>query len=202
MPGSSWVPIYLRILSANPTVILTKVIIRRVIPVIQMPLVTPPWKLWQRLPQAPGRAGFWTNWTYSVLKSGLRESWIRSGNCLWSGSICSPAATRTWERCLWLNIILSSPIRHFSKSARSKYPTYVWCCERPSLGNATYQCLLKIIQPVGQCSNGSLKEEWEPEVLHVNLRKLNNQTVKDAYSLAKINEALISLQEDPMVLLT
>ena len=46
---------------------------------------------------------------------------------------------------------------------------------------------------MGQCSGPGLEKGWQSEVLY-ELRKLNNWTIKDTYSLPHINETLDSLQ--------
>ena len=52
-----------------------------------------------------------------------------------------------------------------------------------------------VIQPVGQHSGVSVKKKDGSLRFCIDLRTLNNQTVKDAYSLSQIAENLDSLQE-------
>ena len=69
----------------------------------------------------------------------------------------------------------------------------VWCCEGPSAGDAGHWCHLKVTQPWASAvvlvwkKDGSLR-------FCIDLRKLNNWTIKDAYSLPHIDETFDSLQ--------
>ena len=71
--------------------------------------------------------------------------------------------------------------------------SYVWWHEGPYPGNAGYQCYPLIIQSMGKHSSPSLEKNGGLRFC-IDLRKLNNWTVKDAYLLPQIDKILDSLQ--------
>ena len=71
--------------------------------------------------------------------------------------------------------------------------SYVQQCEGPYPRNVGYWCYPSIAQSVGPCSGPSLKKDGGLRFC-IDLRKLNNWTVKDAYSLPQIDKTLDSLQ--------
>ena len=127
-------------------------------------------------------------------RSGPRRNKIRPGSCWSNGNTCLPAVTWTWERCPSSSTKLSWQTGCPSKSTTSKYPTYVWWYEGPSPGDAGHWCHPWKSHSMGYCTvvlvwkkDGSLR-------FCIDLGKLNNWTIKDAYLLPHINETLDSLQ--------
>ena len=120
---------------------------------------------------------------------GLKQSRNRPGSCCSNGNTCLPAAAWTWAKHPWLSTRLSLQIRFPSR----KNITIIFPLTCMTTRDAGYWCH----QEVHSLWASMVFLVWKKDRslrFCIDLRKLNNWTIKDAYLLPHIDKTLNSLQ--------
>ena len=124
-PGSSWVPICLRNLSAHPIIIPTKVVFGKVTPTNKVPPEAIPAEAPGELACYPQKYWILEELNLQSLKDWLKRNETRPESCWSNGNICLPHSD--------LDLGKTSPIKHWIKltdqmpfkECSGKYPPHV-----------------------------------------------------------------------------